>query len=186
MRKALLEAGFAVMALDAVYHGERAAENNFAGPPWPFAYPHQATQMVVQTAVEYRRAMDYLATRPEIDTSRIGILGLSMGGAITFALSSIDPRIKAAVAGITPILTLREPKFQPWMPTTFAAHIRSVPFLMFMGTTDSFYTMEQAREVYSRIPSPKKEFISYQTGHEPPVEYVQMVRDWFIKQLNGE
>lgn len=181
--KALLDAGFAVMALDAVYHGERGAENNFAGVPWPFTYPYQANGMVVQTAVEHRRAMDYLATRAQIDTSRIGMLGLSMGGAITFALSSIEPRIKAAIAGLSPILTVKEPKFVPWMPTTFANHVRPIPFLMFMGTKDTYYTMGEAGEVFERIPSPTKEFIIYQVGHEPPVEYVQMVKDWFVMHL---
>lgn len=181
--KALLEAGFGVMALDAVYHGERGAENNYAGVPWPFTYPYQANGMVVQTAIEYRRAMDYLLTRPEIDTSRIGMLGLSMGGEIIFALSSMDTRIKAAIAGLSPILTLKEPKFQPWMPTTFAGQIRQIPFLMFMGTKDNYYTMQQAREVFNRIPSTKKEFISYEVGHEPPAEYVSLVKEWFTKYL---
>jgi hypothetical protein len=57
---------------------------------------------------------------------------------------------------------------------------------MFMGTKDTYYTMKQAREIYDRIASLKKEFISYEVGHEPPVEYVLMVKDWFRKQLKTE
>jgi dienelactone hydrolase len=56
-----------------------------AGASWPgiFAY-------------EDRRSVDYILTRPEVDRTRIGCGGLSMGGLRTIFLAGIDPRIKAA------------------------------------------------------------------------------------------
>ncbi len=49
------------------------------------------------------RALDYLQSRPEIDGERIGVTGRSGGGAYSWWIAAIDPRIKAAVpvAGIT-------------------------------------------------------------------------------------
>ena len=49
------------------------------------------------------RALDYLATRPEVDTNRFGATGRSGGGAYTWWVAALDDRIKAAapVAGIT-------------------------------------------------------------------------------------
>lgn len=49
------------------------------------------------------RALDYLATRPEVDIDRIGITGRSGGGAYSWWTAAIDERIKVAVpvAGIT-------------------------------------------------------------------------------------
>jgi len=49
------------------------------------------------------RALDYLQSRPEIDASRIGVTGRSGGGAYSWWIAAIDPRVKAAVpvAGIT-------------------------------------------------------------------------------------
>ncbi len=49
------------------------------------------------------RALDYLETRPEIDATRIGVTGRSGGGAYSWWITALDPRIKAAVpvAGIT-------------------------------------------------------------------------------------
>jgi dienelactone hydrolase len=44
-----------------------------------------------------RRGLDYLATLPQVDTTRIGMTGLSSGGWQTILLSSTDPRIAAAV-----------------------------------------------------------------------------------------
>lgn len=179
--KALLDNGFAVMTLDAIYHGERAYENDFVPPPWPRTFPYKARHMFMNTAVEYRRAMDYIMTREDIDASRIGFLGLSMGGLITFELTSIDSRIKSAVAGLTPVW--KAPEFQPWLPSTYASRIKCRSFLMFMGNEDPVYTMKEARQLYDLIPISQKEFVAYNVQHEPPAEYVQKVTDWFLKSL---
>jgi dienelactone hydrolase len=46
------------------------------------------------------RTVDYLATRPEVDPTRIGCCGISMGGYRSLFLAALDPRIRAAcVAG---------------------------------------------------------------------------------------
>jgi cephalosporin-C deacetylase-like acetyl esterase len=179
--KSLLKSGFAVMICDAVYHGERTSDNGFAPPPWPYQYPYSGRQMMIQTAIEYRRAIDYLSTRTDIDNSRIGMLGLSMGGMITFALTSIDSRIKSAIAGLTPIL--KESEFQSFAPSTFASHINTTSFLMFMGNKDEFYTMKEAHQLYDMIPINNKEFVEYNTGHDVTYEYVTLVTDWFDKNL---
>ena len=43
------------------------------------------------------RTLDYLATRPEVDRTRLGCVGLSVGGYRSFLLAALDPRIKAAI-----------------------------------------------------------------------------------------
>ena len=43
------------------------------------------------------RSVDYLVTRPEVDKSRIGCVGLSVGGFRSCHLAALDDRIKAAV-----------------------------------------------------------------------------------------
>jgi uncharacterized protein len=42
--------------------------------------------------------VDYLASRPDVDSEHIGALGFSMGGATTLLAAGRDPRIKAVVA----------------------------------------------------------------------------------------
>ena len=43
------------------------------------------------------RAVDYLASRPEVDAGRIGALGLSMGSTMSWWLAALDTRIKVCV-----------------------------------------------------------------------------------------
>jgi dienelactone hydrolase len=49
------------------------------------------------------RALDYLSTRPEVDTNRFGATGRSGGGAYSWWIAALDDRIRVAapVAGIT-------------------------------------------------------------------------------------
>ena len=40
------------------------------------------------------RAMDYLASRPEVDANRLGALGMSMGSTKAWWLAALDPRVR--------------------------------------------------------------------------------------------
>ncbi|MDQ2947685.1 MAG: acetylxylan esterase, partial [Acidobacteriota bacterium] len=44
------------------------------------------------------RGIDFLETRPEVDATRIGIMGTSQGGGIALAIASLDSRIRAVSA----------------------------------------------------------------------------------------
>ncbi|HMC02215.1 MAG TPA: hypothetical protein VKN14_14345, partial [Flavobacteriaceae bacterium] len=64
LTKKLIDSGYAVLTLDAEYHGERLINNDYESPDvfifqkgWLF----RARNMIVKTVVEYRRAMDYLS-----------------------------------------------------------------------------------------------------------------------------
>jgi len=45
------------------------------------------------------RAIDWLLTRPDIDPARVGVAGVSNGGAQATWLAALEPRLKAAVVG---------------------------------------------------------------------------------------
>lgn len=44
------------------------------------------------------RALDYLAARPEVDASRLGCVGHSLGGQQTLFLAALDERVQAAIS----------------------------------------------------------------------------------------
>lgn len=183
LTKQLVASGYAVLALDAQYHGELIANNEFQSPR-VFAFEKkwhaQLRDMHGQTVKDYRLALDYLETRKEIDSSRIGAVGYSMGGMMVFNLSAIDARVKVSVAAVAPVIK----KQHSVMGTiNFAPYITKQPFLMLMGTTDQNYSMEEAQTIYKNIGSKTKNIHFYEGGHRLPKDWVKTSVDWLETYL---
>ncbi len=60
--------------------------------PYTFYY-----RRVIQGAM---RALDYLCTRQDVDTTRLAVVGSSQGGALSLLLAGLDKRIKALTANV--------------------------------------------------------------------------------------
>jgi len=55
-------------------------------------------EMTVSREIEdARAALDFLASRPEVDPARLGVLGLSLGGCVAACLAGTDERVRALV-----------------------------------------------------------------------------------------
>lgn len=95
----LAKKGIVTLAIDSWCFGERKhAENGNQGEMDAFK------QMIWHGQVLYGmmmfdefRAVDYLVSRPEVDASRLGAFGLSMGATKAWWLAALDPRIKLCV-----------------------------------------------------------------------------------------
>ena len=104
----LVNKGFVVFTYDPIGQGERiqypdtlintsvlketTQEHSYAGAQCLLT-GHSISDYFLWDGV---RALDYLFTRPEVDTLRIGMTGISGGGTQTAILSAIDKRIYAA------------------------------------------------------------------------------------------
>ena len=103
---ALARRGFVVLGIDAYCFGER----NGQGP----GGPEEKGSAGEMTASKFNlwvgrtlwgmilrddlMALDYLASRPEVDARRIGVTGISMGATRTWWLMALDERLKTGVA----------------------------------------------------------------------------------------
>jgi pimeloyl-ACP methyl ester carboxylesterase len=56
--------------------------------------------MLKGSIVDARRAMDWIETRPELDATKMAVLGVSMGGIRATLLAAVDPRVQVAVLGL--------------------------------------------------------------------------------------
>lgn len=176
-RKALLAKGYAVFALDALGHGERVGDSGdqVANPrSAPGASPPHnyftLRELVTQTVVDYRRGLDYLATRGDVDMQRIGLLGYSMGAFQAFALTAAEPRIKVAVGCAVPASWSQDLVLSP---TNYARGVGKRPFCMLMGRRDEMCSEAQARELRHLMPGAGHRLIFYDAGHQLPVDYVR-------------
>ncbi len=188
MRKALLEAGYAVLALDAPAHGERSNEidylhvNTFedANAPAKINF-FTFTEIAVQTVKDYRRALDYVADRKDVDMARVGIIGYSMGGMDAFYLLCVEPRIKVAVTCVPPMRSL---DYGPTAPIDFTWGVKGKPVLMLMGKTDSFYEVPRMNASYKKyIKSGNSDLIWYDRDHKLTEIYVPDALNWVKGRL---
>lgn len=83
--QALAERGFLTIAFDPSFTGESG------GQPRDVASPDINTE-------DFSAAVDYLATRPDVDAERIGIIGICGWGGFAINAAAGDTRIKATVA----------------------------------------------------------------------------------------
>jgi dienelactone hydrolase len=104
----LISNGFAVMAIDSYFNGERRGQ----GPAGVRERQERGSdQELSQFKInlwfdrslwgmqlrDEQIALDYLVTRPEIDPERIGVEGMSMGSTRAWWLAALDDRVKAVV-----------------------------------------------------------------------------------------
>jgi dienelactone hydrolase len=59
---------------------------------------NKGTSLMAVEAFKITRALDVLLKRPEIDPTRVGMIGLSYGGFYTLYTAALDPRIGVAIA----------------------------------------------------------------------------------------
>jgi uncharacterized protein len=85
--RAFARAGFATLAID--YRSFGRSE----GDPRAELFP-------MNEAEDYRAALSYLQSRPEVDRDRIGIWGTSFSGGLVLFVAAVDRRVKAVVSQV--------------------------------------------------------------------------------------
>jgi len=107
----LAKHGYIVLTYDPVGQGERSQfwnadkkKSHFNLACGEHAVLGNPLYLLGTNLAHYRigdgiRAIDYLASLPEVDAVRIGCVGNSGGGTLTTYISALDPRVKVAAIG---------------------------------------------------------------------------------------
>ncbi len=86
--------GYCALCLDMWCFGERSVRtelDTFKEMLW------KGQVLWGMMAYDTLRGLDYLLTRPEVDTARVGTLGMSMGSTQAWWTAALDPRLKVCV-----------------------------------------------------------------------------------------
>lgn len=178
--EALIAKGFAVFTIDAAMHGERFdIEGVFPKPSSlrKAGLIYTVGDMIKQTAQDYMRGLDYLESRNDINIDKVGVYGLSMGGAVSFILSGLDNRIKTAVVGVTVVYGNQYSAVNSY---NFAPRIKDKPLLMIMGDNDGYYTPKSATQLFNSIGGENNELIFFEGRHKIQPSYIPAIVDWFV------
>lgn len=192
----LLNRGIAIITPDVQYQGQRTANNNYQDAGSSVfgnleVYKYQ--DVFFQSIKDFRRTIDYLETRQDIDKSRIGVAGFSAGGIMTYILTAIDSRITACVPIVTPVNPFFEVSKSPeWVrfqmgelvsPWYYVKGLGDRPFLSVDGDNDPYSSKEEKMALINLVQSKNKAHKFYNSGHKIHPDYAVFTADWFAKNL---
>ena len=151
-----------------------------------------------------KRALDYLASRPEVDPAHLGAVGCSGGGALTTFIGALDPRIKA-VAPACFINSYRllfagpDPDSEMSPPNLLASGLDMADYVelsaptpwLILATDGDYFTPAGARLVYEEArrwfglygAEDKLRFFVGPGPHGTPLETREAIYEWMIRWL---
>jgi len=156
------------------------------------------------------RAIDFLSSRPEVDSQKIVAEGGSQGGAFTIAACALDHRIKAAAPSI-PFLSDYRDYFRivSWPRSSFETYLAAnpnrtweevydiltyfdiknlapwieCPVFMAAGLQDEVCPNHTNFAAYNQIKSEKQYVIYHDQGHGTPSEWYDLHMDFYRERL---
>ncbi len=157
------------------------------------------------------RALDYLETRPEVDPRRIGLTGISGGGAMTWYTAAVDERV-AAAAPVCSTYTFGS-QAAHWIASgqcdciyyhntylwdfpIVGALIAPRPLLMISGQKDTIFPPDGYHEVFRRAKtvydlyatgsSERIREVDDNVGHSDPPLFLREARQWMQRWLKDD
>jgi dipeptidyl aminopeptidase/acylaminoacyl peptidase len=139
----------------------------------------------VKVVTDFRRALDYLETRADIDRNKLAFYGFSEGGIWSPILLAVEgSRIKVAVNHLGGLYTA------PYLPVADPFNYlprAKAPVLMLNGVYDTNLTLKEEVEPMYRLlgtPEKDKKLILYETDHFiPRTELIKESLAWYDKYL---
>jgi dienelactone hydrolase len=154
------------------------------------------------------RALDYLCTRPEVDTNRFGITGHSGGGAYSWTITALDDRIKAAapLAGLGDVqchLGVMDShcdcnffvNYYRWDFPQLAALAAPRPLLIGGTDSDRLFPLDNTQRIHEKLrriydelygATNKLGLVLAPGSHDETPELRLGVMRWFNRFLKGE
>ena len=114
---------------------------------------------------DFRRSIDYVETREDLDSGRIAYLGLSWGSAMAPFMIAIEPRVKA---GVLVVAGLNFQKALPEVDEVAYTMRVKVPILMLNGKYDFFFPYDTSQLPFFELlgtPQEHKKLVVQESSH---------------------
>jgi len=137
---------------------------------------HTFTEHLVKWVKDFRRSIDYLETREEIDNNKIGYFGYSWGGMMGAIIPAVEDRLKLCVLGVPGMYSYN--KALPEADIINYITRVNIPVLMMDGRYDNLQVYDKdVYPMYKLFGTPEKDKLLklYDTGHYLP--QTQLIRE---------
>ncbi len=143
----------------------------------------QNIEIHIKIVKDLRRSIDYLETRPDIDSRKVGFTGISWGGWFGPMFASLESRIKVFVLQCGGII----PGYPPQTNLINYLPRAKTPVLLLNGRYDLIFPYESnAKIMYEKMGTRKedKEQLLYDSAHAiPRNELIKETLRWLDKYL---
>jgi len=139
---------------------------------------HEYTEYLIQLVKDFRRTLDYLETREDIDSDRLAYYGMSWGGLLGGIIPAVETRPKTAIVVAGGLVAGGRPESNQ---LNYISRV-TMPFLLLVGRYDSLFGYEASAKPFFDLlgtPDDHKVMNVYATDHIPPKsEYVTEILAW--------
>ena len=200
----LTSLGYNALCIDAWIFGERSGRAEldfFKEKIW------QGRVVWGMMVYDSLKAVDYLHTRPDVDTSRLGTVGMSMGSSTAQWVAALDPRLKVVVDiccltdwhTLVDVGGLKGHGIYYYVPdllihfTTAQMNALIAPraHLSLAGNLDHLTPLAgldkvdaELKEVYTSAGKPDDwRLLRHEVGHQETPEMREQIRQWLVDRL---
>jgi dienelactone hydrolase len=143
----------------------------------------QWTELYIEIFKDFKRSIDYLETRPDIDSKRLAYIGASWGGVLGAILPAVEDRLKVSILIVGGMEFYGVPAIDQ---ITYVNRVR-IPTLMLNGRYDMNYPYEtRVKPMFDLLGTPKdqKDLKLYDTDHYiPRIEEIKEALAWLDRYL---
>ena len=144
-------------------------------------------EYLIQVVKDFRRSVDYLESRPDVDSEKIGYYGFSWGGLVSPVITSVEDRLKVSVIPLAGLRAGGILDIHPAAdPLNYVSHVK-IPTLMLSGKYDPLFPYETVvKPMYELLGTPDNDKMIklYKTDHFiPRNELIREILAWLDKYL---
>ncbi len=197
--------GYAALSIDLPGKGQQRWRSRSTGPDMVVpnllrTKPDLTDNYLVHAVAAARNGITYLSKRPEVDSERIGQLGLSWGGVITLLTNGQDKRLKTAInvfgSGYIYEGSTWQRRFDAktkaellaWNtfidPNSFLS-TQHAPILFITGSNDHCYYLPTFQKSYSKVRVEKDLLIIPNLKHKFPAYLNSIALTWMDSKLKN-
>jgi 2,6-dihydroxypseudooxynicotine hydrolase len=197
-------------SFEPLFHARGMATLTFDGPG-----QGEAETLPIEPAFEkvVGAVIDFLEARDDVDGSRVGTIGISMGGYYAARAAAYETRLRCAAASggpydfgeefrTMPLISRQAFTLRSHSPDEETAAARAaeltlrdaaraieMPFMIIFGEKDRLIPKEQAERLFSEIPHPGKQLRMFPDGNHVcnnmPFAWRPLVADWIGSYLKA-
>ena len=139
------------------------------------------TEYLIQLVKDFKRSIDYLETRQDIDSKKLAYYGMSWGGLLGAIIPAVEERPKTTIILAGGFTGLGRPEANQ---INYVTRVK-MPTLMLVGKYDTLF-LDAGKAMFDLLGTPDehKELKVYETDHiAPRNEFIKEILAWLDRYL---